>query len=277
MRNRFIGSIFAAAALAFSPGLLAQTPARPGPGETKAKPDLSGVWTGNNTVSYAPDAGAEAAARDIAAGRIPWFGFAVGEPPMQPWAAARYKANREGAAPSDPGRNETNPILYPYCLPEGMPRSYTISTFEVVQAPGRVYMLFERNHQVRRIYTDGQKHLEGWGPTFMGISHGRWDGDTLVVQTENLLSLDGFAWLDAFGHPFTDALRMTERIRRVDHDTLQIDFTFDDPKAYTKPWGGRKSFRRIPDGEVTEQIVCEDHLREDFVRDMQSGKPAGRP
>ena len=196
---------------------------------------------------------------------------------MQPWAAARYKANREGAGPTDPGSNANNPILYPYCLPQGIPRVYTISTFEVVHTPTQVYMLFEVNHQVRRIYLDGKRHLEGWGPTFMGTAHGKWEGDALVVETENLLSLDGFGWLDTFGHPFSDALRIRERIQRVDQETLAIDFTFDDPKAYTKPWGGRKLFQRRPTWDLTEYIMCYDHLRETFLQDMKSGKPRGTP
>ena len=282
----FLLAAAVSSALAFWPGLLAQTPARsrparepgPGPGAAQAAPDLSGIWTGNRSVGFAPDAGAEAAARDMAAGIVPWFGFTLEEPPMQPWAAARYKVNREGLEPSEVGNNATNPIMYPYCLPEGMPRSYTISSFEVLQVPGQVvYMLFERNHQVRRIYMDGRKHLQGWKPTFMGISHGKWDGDTLVVETENLLSLDGFLWIDSFGHPFSDALRFVERIRRTRHDTLQIDFTFDDPKAYTKPWNARKIFQLKPDWEMTESIVCEDHMQERFLQDMKSGKPAGIP
>lgn len=287
MRNGLTASIFAGVAMLgaiLGYSSLAQTPVPSGAARVEAisraadgKPDLSGVWTGSNSVGYAVEAGAEAATRDLATGRVPWFAFSVEEPPMQPWAAERYKANREGPRPLDGGRNATNSTLYPYCLPEGMPRSYTISAFEVVQTPGRVYMLFERNHQVRRIFTDGRKHFENWGPSFLGTSHGRWDGDTLLVETSDILSLDGFARLDTFGHPFTDALHIVERIRRVDHDSLQIDFTFDDPKAYTKPWGGRKIFQLKPDWDLTEDITCEDHLREDFLRDMKSGKPAGRP
>ena len=196
---------------------------------------------------------------------------------MQPWAAERYKATREGIGATEGGRNEANPLLYPYCLPEGFPRAYTISAFEIVQVPDRVYMLFDRNHQVRRIYLDGRKHFEDYGPTYLGTAHGRWDGDTLLVETSDILNLDGYAWLDTFGHPFSDALRVTERIRRTAPDTLQIDFTFDDPKAYTKPWSGRKVFRLIPNGDIAENILCEDHLREEFLRDMKSGKPAGRP
>lgn len=197
---------------------------------------------------------------------------------MQPWALERYKANREGMKPADRGKETADPIMYPYCLPQGMPRVYTVPfSFEIVQKSERVYMLFEANHQIRRIYTDGKKHLEGWVASFMGTSTGRWDGDTLVVETDNILGLDGGAWIDTFGHPQSDALRVTERIRRVNHDTLQIDLLFDDPKTYTKPWAGRKVFRLKPDWDLTEQILCENHQREEFVQDMAHGKPKGRP
>jgi hypothetical protein len=138
-------------------------------------------------------------------------------------------------------------------------------------------MLFENDHQVRRIYLDGRKHLEGWHPTFMGTSHGRWDGDALVVETENILSLDNQGWLDSFGHPYTDALRVTERIRRPAHDTLQIDFTFTDPAAYTKPWNGKKVFRLSPGVDMIDTGFCEQAQQDDYLRDIRAGKPGGKP
>ena len=169
-------------------------------------------------------------------------------------------------------------MMYPYCMPHGFPRVYTSPlAIEIVQEPGLVYMFFEASHLIRRIFLDGRKHLEGWGPTFMGTSHGRWDGDTLVVETDSILSLNKQAWLDGLGHPFTDALRVTERIKRVDHDTLQIDFTFDDPGTFTKSWTGRKVFQLKPDWEMADSITCDSHMQEDFLRDLRNGKPAGRP
>jgi hypothetical protein len=241
------------------------------------KPDLSGMWSANNVTGYAGDAGAEAAAKDLAAGRVPWFGFLVDEPPMQPWAVERYKVNRMARERQEKGNDESDPIQYPYCFPEGFPRSYTISTFEVVQTPQVVYMLFDRNHQVRRIYMDGKEHLEGYGLSLMGTSHGRWDGDTLVVDTKDLLSLEGYAWLDSFGHPYSDELHVTERIRRTGHGVLQSEMTFDDPKAYTKPWTSTKIFTLRPGLDIAENITCNQHLQEKFLQDMKSGKLSGTP
>ncbi len=267
MRNRligsFLGSILAVVAvLAFSPVILAQTAAQSGAARVEdirstpdGKPDLSGVWSRAGT------------AVDGTSG-FGWLKMGE-EPPMQPWAAERYRLAREGTRNATVrGRDELDPILYPACLPHGTPRAYLFFAVEIVQAPGRVYILYESNHQVRRIYTDGREVPEGWPPSFMGYSIGRWDGDTLVVETEALLGLKDRAWIDTLGHPHTDALRVVERIRRVDHNTLEIDFLFDDPKAYTKPWGGKKVFHLKPDWEIMEQIVCEDRLKEEFFRNV---------
>ena len=276
MRTSFTASIrLLIAVLAFSAVTFAQT--LPPSATAGTTPDFSGVWTIDGVTGLAVDAAAGVTARDLAAGRLPMFGYTIGEPPMQPWAVERYKIDREDRDASDGGNDAVDPVMYPYCLPEGPMRSYTISAFEIVHAPGRVYMLFERNHQVRRIYTDGRKHLENYSPSFMGTSHGRWERDTLVVETDNLEGLDGYNKMDTFGHPFTSQMRILERIRRVAQGTLQIEFTFNDPGAYTKPWGGTKVFKLQPNWELTEQIVCEDHFRENFLRDMKSGKPQGRP
>ena len=258
--------------LGFSAVSLAQTAPQAG-----STPDFSGIWTIDGVTGLAVDAAAEATARDISAGRLPMFGYSVAEPPMQPWAAERYKIDRLDRDASDGGNDAVDPVMYPYCLPEGLGRSYTISPFEIVQTPDIVYMLFERNHQARRIYTDGRKHLEGYIPSFMGTSHGRWEEDTLVVETGNFEALEGYNKLDTFGHPFTDKLRILERIRRTAQDTLRVEFTIDDPGAYTKPWGGTKIFKLKPDWEMSEQIVCQDHLREKYIRDMQNNTPSGTP
>ena len=110
---------------------------------------------------------------------------------------------------------------------------------------------------VRRIYMDGREHPEGWPFGWMGHSIGNWDGDTLVVDT---VGLNDRTWMDRGGTPHSDALHVVERFRRVAHDTLEIDFLFDDPKAFTKPWGAKKVYRLRPDWEVLEDIACEEYL-----------------
>jgi hypothetical protein len=116
-------------------------------------------------------------------------------------------------------------------------------------------MFFEFNHFVRQIYTDGRDHDKNLAPLWMGDSIGKWDGDTLVVDTTNF---NDKTWLDRGGHPHSEALHLTERIRRVDHDTLEVEFTIDDPKAYTKPWTGKQYFQLRPKWNIME-LICEDN------------------
>ena len=270
MRNCFVVSILTiVAVLAFSLSLLAQTPARP---------DLSGIWDSSGDDVNLAGPGVAAGGPADSLGGVPAPGFTKEEPPMTPSALRIYRARREGREASQRGREEPDPSFYPYCVPRSFPRVFNFyPMIEIVQSPNVVHMLFEADHQVRRIYLDGRKHLEGWHPTLMGTSHGRWDGDTLVVETENLLSLDNQGWLDTFGHPFTEALRVTERIRRPAPDTLQIDFTFNDPGAYTRSWTGKKVFRLSTAADMIDTSFCEQRQQEDYVRDIRAGRPGGKP
>jgi hypothetical protein len=141
-----------------------------------------------------------------------------------------------------------------------MPRIYLHRyPIEIVQVRGRLMMFFEYDHFVRQIWTDGRKHPEedDLDPSWMGHSIGSWDGDALLVDT---IGFNDKTWLDNAGHPHSEALHVVERMRRVDHDTLQIDFTFDDPKAYTKSWTGQKVFRLRPGWEIAEQVCADNFL-----------------
>jgi len=275
MRYRFQGPALAVAALlVMSPVLLLAQSVGAG---SKPRPNLTGIWAQGGNIGFEPDAGADTAAREIAAGKIPRWSFAKEDPPMQPWALERFQANRKGMMPNELGQNERNALLYPYCLPEGMPRMMTIGTFEVLYGKDVIYLLNERNHNIRRIYMDGKRHLDGMAPTLVGTSHGRWDGDTLFVETGNIDSLSNYQWLDTFGHLMSDKLRLEERFRRTSHDALQVDFLFDDSGAYTQPWKGVKVYELQTGYDLTENITCSDHHREDFLRDMKSGNYRGRP
>lgn len=198
---------------------------------------------------------------------------------MKPAAVAIYKKLRPaGRGPKERGLEAWDPDLYPYCMPRSFPRIYNFDPLiQIVQTPKEVFMMFETNDQVRRIFLDGKKHLEGWQATLLGVSTGHWEGNTLVVVTDNLDSLENHNWLDGFGHPFTNALKVTERITRPAHDTMQIDFVFDDPGAYTKPWPGKKFFALRTDGvDLTNAGFCQQHQREDYLRDVRAGTPHGR-
>jgi len=229
MPNRLGRSIRTAAVTLFGVLLvmLLQTAARTGMAMGQAKtstPDLSGVWfqkEGSGVVS-----------------------FALEPPPMQPWVAQKAKTLRHDV--DDPNLR---------CLPPGFPRIWlNPAPTEIFNVPGRILILHEKNHLVRQIWMDGRKHPEDLLPTWMGHSIGHWDGDTLVVDTVGLTEK---SWLDSQAHVHTEALHVTERIRRTDHDMLQVDLMIDDPKAYTRPWAGRRILKLHPDWEVMEE-VCTD-------------------
>ena len=140
---------------------------------------------------------------------------------------------------------------------------------EIMQTPGRVVMLYEYDHFVREIYTDGRQHPKDLNSTWMGDSIGKWEGDTLVVDS---VGFNDKTWLDNDGHPHTDELHVVERVHRTSHDTLTIDVTIDDPKAYTKPWGGHMIFELKPDWNLGE-MVCEDNITfSDLQKKTEGGK-----
>ena len=170
---------------------------------------------------------------------------------MQDWAEAKYRQARQGVTSLyTSGGDEFDPTHS--CFPHGMPRIYTTPRpFEIIQNARLMAMLFESDHWVRRIFLDGRGHPDGYPVSWMGHSDGKWDGDTLVVDTININP--GSWWLDNLAHPKSDALHIVERFRRPNHNTLEIDFTFDDPKTYTRTWTGKKIFDLAPAGyEVLE-------------------------
>jgi hypothetical protein len=242
MRSHLMGAVLAlVAALIFSPALVAQTTDRPGTIMVQAAaptPDLSGLWI---------------RLRDPSHSSINLdFGKVVS--PMTPWAEAKFKAANSVYRSSDPSTVLSDPIFS--CFPPGVPRIYLLNfPVQIVQIPGQVIMLFEFDHFVRRIYTDGRPHDKDAGPLWMGDSIGKWEGDTLVADT---ISFNDKTTFDREGYPHSDALHLVEHIRRVDHDSLEIVLTVDDPKAYTKPWDAKLNFHLRPDWKIIEH-VCEDN------------------
>ena len=200
--------------------------AAPAPRTPDGKPDLSGVWLVSNGSFYLAS---ELQPEDI-----------------QPWAAALYK-QRE-----DDFRRDTDGI---HCLPPGPKAGIGLGNFpmKIVQTPNLVVILYEYQTIFRQIFTDGRALPQDPNPTWMGYSVGRWEGDTLVVDTAGYNDRTS---LDLAGHPHTEALRMTERFRRRDASHLELQVTLDDPKAYNKPWKLPMEFALVPDGELIE-YVCE--------------------
>jgi len=145
--------------------------------------------------------------------------------PYQTWAADLVKARRTEQRVNDPISN---------CVPMGLVRSHTWNgPRKVAQTPGLLILMSEYGTSYRQIFTDGRPLPADPNPSWNGSSSGKWEGDTLVVETNGLR--DGM-WLDATGNPMTDAAKITERFRRPNFGTLEIEITVDDPKAYTKPW-----------------------------------------
>jgi hypothetical protein len=250
MRNAFMRLILVLVAFACSAVLLAQTAKQSG--EVKSTPDLSGTW--NRSGGRTP-----AGTFDDDAGGVPFLGFTKQEPSLQPSAMAIYQANRKGITdPRLKGRDDSDPSNS--CFPPGPTRIFTVPRpFEIRQTAGVVYILSEMDHWVRRIYVDGREHPDGYPSTWMGHSIGKYDGNTLAVDT---VSVNDSTWVDTLGHPHSDALHLVERIRRLSHDNLEIEVTFEDPKAYTRPWTGKKVYQlQPPNYELKEDVICEEYRK----------------
>jgi hypothetical protein len=183
----------------------------PAPKMADGKPDLSGLWQADGQTYFF----------NLAAG------LKAGDVVPLPWADALQKKHEDNVHSDDP---------LGHCLPHGVPRINTngLFPFKIVQTPGLVVMLYEQFNQFRQIFLDGRMLAKDLNPTWLGYSTGKWDGDTLVVDTTGF---NGKAWLDTEkGRPATEALHVTERFRRKDFGTLEVVATIDDPKAYAKPW-----------------------------------------
>jgi hypothetical protein len=190
----------------------------PTPRTPDGKPDLSGIWEAENTLPPGIDLPIGEQFLDIGS-RL------EGGLPYQPWAAEVVRVRRATNAKDDP---ETQ------CLPISVLRTFTYPTLKkIVQLPGLVVILDEHNASYRQIFTDGRPLPVDPQPSWNGYSTGRWEGDTLLVETTGFR--DGI-WLDKHGSPLTDAAKMTERIRRANYGNLEIEVTVEDPKAYTRPW-----------------------------------------
>jgi hypothetical protein len=174
--------------------------------------------------------------------------------PLTPWAAELKKQRMAADMKDNPDAN---------CLPMGLTQFHTHGQpRKVMQNSTVIAIMYEANYGLRYIYVDGRT-LPPQGsvqPFWYGYSVGRWEGDTLVVETNNLRGaetgpFDG--WLDVRGSPYTEQATFVERIRRPAYGKLEIDVTLDDPKAYTKPFTVRVNQQISPDDEIIEFICGE--------------------
>jgi len=240
------------------PNLAAPTPRIPDRNPDARKPDFSGMWWSAGDKLPCPDqvrgengecaekglglsnqGGRSAKTMDIADG-LP------GGLPYRPWAAELVKKRIAEQHKDDP---------HARCMPPNVPRVYTLPHIQkIVQTPGLLIILDEFNASYRQIFLDGRPLPEDPQPAWNGYSTGHWEGDTLVVQT---IGFRDDLWLDMNGNPMTDAAKMTERIRRPNFGTLEIELTVDDSKAYTKPWTVTLRQGIILDTELLDEICLE--------------------
>ena len=216
-------------------------------------PDLSGIWNAEKRPCDETTAalGCIDAQEGIPVGLINIAAALSGagpngELPMQPWAAAVVKDRTANGGKDHPTAR---------CLPASPANLWaSITLLKVVQTSDVLVVLNEYMLQYRQIFLDGRRLPTNAEPMFNGYSVGKWDGDTLLVETTGLKD-DG--WLDIRGHPLTDQARITERIRRMNYGNLQVDVTVDDPKAYTKPWTVTIKLSLAPNTELLEYVCNE--------------------
>jgi hypothetical protein len=159
--------------------------------------------------------------------------------PYQPWSLAKTMSEKPPTGPDNQFDSTTDPWIN-YCEPPGLIRIYMEpARTKFVQTPDAVYMLHEVM-QTFRVVRLNSKHPDDPDPTWWGDSIGWYEnGNTLVIDT---IGTNDKTWLDQLGHPHTDKLHLTERYKRVNATTLELDATIDDPGAYTKPFNTHRNF-----------------------------------
>lgn len=218
------------------PNLTAPTPKTP-----EGKPDLSGIWRANSG-GYVYNIASDLKPEEI-----------------QPWAEALYKQRTEDFSKDYPGY---------HCLP-GIGPSIGVGmlgAFKILQTPNAIALLSEGfgggsavgPNAYHQIFIDGRELPKNPNPTWQGYSVGRWEGETLVVESAGF---NDRTWLDAGGHPHTEELRVTQRFRRKDFGHMELRTTFDDPKVYARPWTISEDVTLVPDTELLE-FVCNENERD---------------
>jgi hypothetical protein len=200
----------------------------PAPRAANGKPDLSGLWRydsgaygGNVSVDLKPEE-------------------------IRPGVDALYKQRMEDLAKDDPATFR--------CLPPGPRALYAPQSWvRIIQTPSVIAILYE-DLTSRQVFMDGRALPTDPSPSFMGYSVGRWDGDTLVVDS---IGFKDTSWLDFGGHPHSEALRATERIKRTSFGRLEIEVRFDDPKTFTRPFAVPLHAEFVADMDMLEYVCAE--------------------
>jgi hypothetical protein len=202
-----------------APGAQNRPRAYTGPRTADGKPNLNGIWQVLGSAHWdlephAPEDGVPGGQGVVEGGSIPY----------QSWALEKKQQNHAQRATADPLSK---------CYLPGVPRvTYVPLPFEIVQTPKYVVMSYEVAHARRIIYTDGSPHVEAL-ELWMGDSRGKWEGDTLVVSTNNFTDK---TWFDKAGNFHSTALQVVERYTPTDADHIRYEATIDDPMVFTRPW-----------------------------------------
>ena len=224
----------------------------PAPKTADGHPDLSGVWDKGLLPGVPPAPPANVLGTGKSPVPRPFQDLPSLFPdglPLRPWAA-ELRAKRVAAHSKD------HPDAY--CLPVNAIQLHSHpQPRKIIQTPGVIVMLYEANNGLRQIFMDGRPLPDNDpDPWWFGYSTGHWEGDTLVVEST------GFKeplWIDEEGTPMTSKARVTERFRRLNYGTLEIEITVDDPKTFTRPWSFKLEQRLMPDTELIEFICLENN------------------
>lgn len=216
------------------------------------KPDISGIWepesaTREELLGFFFD-GINNAGEDSPSRYFMniLFDFKPEDSPLRPSAVPIYQEHRAGRAKD---------ISSTRCLPFGLPLMDTAaSPYKIIQVPGEILVLYEQSTNFRQIYMDGRKLPDDPQPAWLGYSVGRWDGDALVVDS---IGFNDRSWLDAFGHPHSEAMHLTERFHRRDFGHMELRITVDDPKTYTRPFTIKLNLNLFPDTDIIESFCAE--------------------
>jgi hypothetical protein len=221
----------------------------PAPRLSGGRPDFSGIWQSARKIPCTPEMSKFVECGNEIGGSPLALNIGADMPgglPYQPWAATLAKQRTEQNSKDDP---------HARCLPDNPPRPYGLPHMtKAVHTPRLLVLLNEVNAMYRQIFIDGRPLPVDPNPSWNGYSTAAWDGDTLVVQTIGFR--DGL-WLDMGGSPMTDAAKMTERIRRPNYGTLEIQITIDDPKAYTRAWTVEMPQKITLDTELIDEMCLE--------------------
>jgi hypothetical protein len=260
MRTRVIAPTLAAAfALAASATLFSQAapagqgarvggPAAPAVSTAPAPAkNLTGVWMMRNPPGK----------------NGPWTNFTYTDPMKSPpamteWGQAQFKLARD----SNGGNytlDETNDPVLTKCYPPGVPRVYFHPyPFEVIQTPKQTLLVYEYDHWMRRVHTDGRALPTDPDLLWMGTSVGKWvDDRNFQVET---VGFNERTWLDRLGHAHSDQLKVTENFRRIDSGHLELDLKMEDPKALARPWVTTFYYENRPDWDLGEISCSGDYL-----------------